>query len=318
VALNTPNYGANLLPQNQNPQTSTPLNDNYFRPYLGYGSIPQQIFEGNSSYHSLQVAVNRRFSHGLQFGVAYTHSKALGYADGDSTSTSGAPSGASNSVARYLDRKIWNYGLVSYDRPDVLTFHFLLDVPRLSRVLPSTIVKAVFDGWQVSNITSFIDGSPLNVSMATSPTVNFFAEGDGARPLLVGNPNLPNSQRSLTQWFNLAAFAEPVPITAAQCASGVCPAVTYGNVGNTPSNVIRGPGRNNWNTSVFKNFRVREGRLNFQVRAEAYNTFNHTQFNAIDTTIQYTAAGVNTRASAGNVTSARDPRIMQFALRVTF
>lgn len=317
VNLNNPNYGANLLPQNQNPQTGTPLNDNYFRPYLGYGAIPQQIFEGNSSYHSLQVSLNRRFSHGLQFGVAYTHSKALGYAEGDSTSTSGAPTGASNTVARYLDRRIWNYGLMSYDRPDVLTFHFLLDVPKLSRVLPNPVVKTVFDGWQVSSITSFIDGSPLNVTMTTNPTVNFFSEGDGARPLLVGNPNLPNSQRSVAQWFNLAAFAEPIPITAAQCASGVCPAVTYGNIGNTPSNVIRGPGRNNWNMSVFKNFRFRE-RLNFQIRAEAYNTFNHTQFNAIDTTIQYNAAGVNTRASSGNVTSARDPRIMQFALRLNF
>jgi hypothetical protein len=317
VNLNTPNYGANLLPQNQNPQTNTPLNDNYFRPYLGYGTIPQQIFEGNSSYHSLQVAVNRRFSKSLEFGVAYTHSKAMGYAEGDSTSTSGAPGGASNTVARYLDRKIWNYGLMSYDRPNVLTFHFLWSVPSLSRLVPNPVVKAVFDGWQVSDITSFISGSALNVSMTTNPTVNFFAEGDGARPLLVGNPNLPNDQRSVTQWFNLAAFAEPVPITAAQCASGVCPAVTYGNVGNTPQNIIRGPGRNNWNTSIFKNFKLKE-RLSVQFRAEAYNTFNHTQFNAVDTTIQFNAAGVNTRASAGNITSARDPRVMQFAVRLFF
>jgi hypothetical protein len=55
VDLNTVPYGAEFLPQNQNPQTNTPLADNYFRPYMGYGSIPQQIFEGNSSYHSLQV-----------------------------------------------------------------------------------------------------------------------------------------------------------------------------------------------------------------------------------------------------------------------
>src|SRR5262249_36196956 len=68
VSLNTPNYGANLLPQNQNPQTGTPLNDNYFRPYMGYGAFTQQIFEGNSSYHSLQVSANRRFARGLQFG----------------------------------------------------------------------------------------------------------------------------------------------------------------------------------------------------------------------------------------------------------
>ena len=317
--LNNPPYGAILLPQNQNPQTGTPLNDNYFRPFQGYGTIPQQIFEGNSSYHSLQVTVNKRFSHGLQFGVSYTHSKAMGYAEGDSTSTSGTPSGTSNTVARYNDRRIWNYGLMSYDRPDLLTFNFLWNVPSLSRVVPNAFVKAVFDGWQISDITTFAPGSPLNVTMTTNPTVNFFGsgEGDGSRPLLIGDPTLPGSQRNINTWFNAAAFAEPIPLTAAQCASGTCPPVTYGNIGNTPTNVIRGPGRQTWNTSIFKNFRIKE-RLNIQFRAEAYNIFNHTNFNAVDTTIQYNAAGVNTRTSTANITSARDPRIMQLALRINF
>jgi hypothetical protein len=313
--LNTSNYGANLLPQNQNPQTNTPLSDNYFRPYQGYGTIPQQIFEGNSSYHSLQVTLNHRFSKGVQFGVSYTHSKAMDYAEGDSTSTSGAS--GTNVVARYLDRKIWNYGLASYDRPNVLTMNFLLDVPKLGKVVPNPLVKAIFDGWQLSNIVSFIPGSPLAVSMTTSPTVNFFAEGDGARPLVVGNPMLPKNQQTVSQYFNIAAFAEPIPLTAASCASGTCPAVSWVNVGNAASTSIRGPGRNNWNTSIFKNFRIKE-RINAQLRGEAYNTFNHTQFNAIDTTIQYNAAGVNTRSSSGNITSARDPRIMQLALRLNF
>jgi hypothetical protein len=316
--LNNPYYGAILLPQNQNPQSNTPLNDNYFRPFQGYGSIPQQIFEGNSSYHSLQVTVNKRFAHGLQFGLSYTHSKAMGYAEGDSTSTSGVPSGT-NTVARYLDRKIWNYGLMSYDRPNLLTFNFLWSVPQLGKVVNNRLVKAVFDGWQLSDITSFAPGSPLTVSMTTNPTVNFFGsgEGDGSRPLLVGNPNLPSGQRTVDQWFNIGAFMEPIPLTAAQCASGTCPAVTFMNIGNTPNGVIRGPGRQTWNTSIFKNFKFRE-RLTVQFRAEAYNTFNHTNFNAVDTTIQYNASGVNTRTSAANVTSARDPRIMQLALRVTF
>jgi hypothetical protein len=319
VNLNNPYYGAILLPQNLNPQTNTPLNDNYFRPYQGYGGFSQQIFEGNSSYHSLQVTLNKRFAHGVQFGVSYTHSKALGYAEGDSTSTSGTPSGASNTVASYLDRKIWNYGLLSYDRPNLLTFNFLLDVPKLSRLMPNPVVKAIFDGWQISDITTFAPGSPLNINMTTNPTVNFFGsgEGDGSRPMLVGNPNLPSSQRSVDNWFNIAAFAEPIPLTAAQCASGTCPAISYMNIGNTPQGIIRGPGRQTWNTAVFKTFRFKE-RLRVQFRAEAYNTFNHTNFNAVDTTIQYNASGVNTRSSTANITSAREPRIMQFALRINF
>ena len=316
VNLNNPNYGANLLPQNQNPQTNTPLNDNYFRPYLGYGTIPQQIFEGNSSYHSLQVMVARRFSHGLQFNVSYTRSKAMDYAEGDSTSTSGLPTNASNTVARYVNRVVWNYGLAGYDRPNILSFNFLWAIPSFHP--QNGFVKAVFDGWQISDITQFIPtGAPLNVAMSTSPTVNFFSEGDGARPLLVGNPNLPSGQRSVNQWFNTAAFAEPIAITPAQCASGTCPAINWVNIGDTPSGVVRGPGRNTWNTAIFKNFRIRE-RLNAQFRAEAYNAFNHTQFNAVDTSVKYNASGVNTNTSWGQVTSARDPRIMQFALRLMF
>jgi hypothetical protein len=316
VNLNTPNYGANLLPQNQNPQTNTPLNDNYFRPYLGYGSIPQQIFEGNSSYHSLQMTVARRFSHGLQFNVSYTHSKAMDYAEGDSTSTSGLASGASNTVARYVGRTFWNYGVAGYDRPNILSFTLLWAIPSFHP--QNRVVKTVFDGWQISDITQYIPtGGPLNITMSTSPTVNFFSEGDGARPLLVGDPNLSGSERTANRWFNAGAFAEPIPLTAAQCASGTCPAISWTNIGNTPQGVLRGPGRNNWNTAIFKNFKISE-RFNAQFRAEAYNTFNHTQYNAIDTTIQYNAAGVNTRSSTGNVTSARDPRIMQFALRLMF
>jgi len=84
-----------------------------------------------------------------------------------------------------------------------------------------------------------------------------------------------------------------------------------------PENVIRGPHMNNWETSLFKNFTIKE-RMRFQLRAEAYNTFNHTQFSAVDTTITFNAQGVNSRASSGNITSARDPRYLQLALRLLF
>ena len=89
------------------------------------------------------------------------------------------------------------------------------------------------------------------------------------------------------------------------------------NLGNMPLYPFRGPGVNNWNTSLFKNFSIRE-RLRVQFRAEAYNTFNHTQFDGVDTTITFNAAGQNTRTTSGQLNSSRDPRIMQFALRLMF
>ncbi len=315
IQLNTVPYGAQFLPRNLNPQSNTPLADNYFRPYMGYGNIPQQIFEGNSSYHSLQIQVNRRFARGLQFGVVYTRSKAMSYAEGDSTGRSS--SGGTNQVALYLDRRFWNYGLASYDRPNILTFHFLWDVPKLSRWFPNPVVRALFDGWQVSDITSFISGTPQEISMTTSPTINFVGGGDGVRPIMSGNPILPKDKRTFDEYFNTAAFTMPTAVTPATCTNSGCPPITWANFGNMPRTPIRGPGIGNWNTSLFKNFTVKE-RFRFQLRAEAYNLFNHTQYNGLDTTIQFNAAGVQTRASSGQVTSTRDPRVLQLGLRVIF
>jgi hypothetical protein len=153
--------------------------------------------------------------------------------------------------------------------------------------------------------------------MGTSPSVNFTGGGETTRPLMVGNPILPKDQRTFNQYFNTSAFAEPIAVSPSACASGTCPQFTWVNFGDMPSNVIRGPGRNNWNTSLIKNFRYKE-RVQLQLRGEAYNTFNHTQYSGVDTTITYNAQGVNTRASSGSLTSARDPRIMQVAVRLTF
>ena len=302
-------YGAEFLPQNQNPQTNTPLNDNYFRPFMGYGSFTQQIFVGNSSYHSLQLQAHRRFTHGLQFGVVYTRSKAMDYAEGDSTTSA--------AVAAYLNRTTYNYGLAGYDRPNILTFHFLWDLPKASHYVNNKLVAAMFDHWQISDITTFESGAPLGVTMTESPTVNFTGGGDPVRALMVGNPVLSGSAQNFNSWFNVAAYGEPTAINPKSCTASGCPPITVQNIGDAPTYQFRGPGVNNWNTSLFKNFTIKE-RFAFQFRAEAYNTFNHTQYSTVNTSIVFNAAGVNTNAAAGQITAARDPRIMQFALRMIF
>jgi len=313
VQLNEVPFGAEFLPQHQNPQTNTPLNDNYFRPFPGYGNIPQQTFDANSSYHSLQATANRRFSKGLEFGVAYTHSKAMDYAEGDST-TGGC---GSNTVPTYLSRVFRNYSVSCYDRPDIMTFHFLWDLPKASKLWSNAFTRIVGDGWQIGDITSLIAGKPLGITLNTSPAVNFTGGGDPAVPLLVANPVIPSDQRTFSQFFNVAAFAEPVRILPSSCTTSGCPQATFLNYGNMPRYPIRGPGTANWNLSVFKNFTVRE-RMFIQFRAEAYNAFNHTQFDGVDTTVSFNASGVQTRASAGQLNSSRDPRIMQLALRLSF
>jgi hypothetical protein len=311
--VNSVPYGAYFLPQNQNPQSATPspLAVNYFRPYQGWGNIPMQIFTGNSSYHSLQLQAQRRVTKGLQFGAVYTFSKAMDYCEGDSTTCSG--------VAIFQNRKIWNYGLAGYDRPNILTFHFLYKVPSLSRVFPNRFVKAVFDNWTFSDITSFISGQMTAVSMGETSTINFGGGGDAARPLMVGNPVLSGKNRTFTTWFNAAAFAEPTELSGGLCPAAGCPAVTIANTGDAPATQFRGPGVNNWNTAVYKNFSLyKEGRVSGQFRAEAYNTFNHSQWSTVDSTITFGPTGLNTRATTGNITAARDPRYLQLAMKICF
>jgi hypothetical protein len=156
--------------------------------------------------------------------------------------------------------------------------------------------------------------------MGESPTVNFTGGGDGARPLMVGDPNNVAGGRNVNTWFNAAAFAEPTPLgTGGLCPSTGCPPISIANIGDAPQYQFRGPGVNNFNTFLYKRFNIaREGRVMGTFRFEAYNTFNHTQFSTVDSTITYNSAGVNTRATTGNITAARDPRYLQVALRVTF
>src|SRR5204862_4194409 len=130
-------------------------------------------------------------------------------------------------------------------------------------------------------ITRFQSGSPLSIGTlgtgALDTSLDITGGGDGWRPVLVGNPILPKGQRTVEQYFNTAAFAPPgvggpVPTDFA----GVQRILA---LGNTPSSFGRGPGLNNFSISLFKEFSVRE-KMKFQFRAEAYNAFNHTQFNA--------------------------------------
>jgi hypothetical protein len=303
-------YGTRFLASSLDPTNGNrPYTDDYLRPYQGYGSIKWLQFDGNSSYHSLQIQVNRRFSRGLQFGASWTWSKAMAYSDGDQ-----------GTVSTFVSRREYDYGLATYDRTHVLAINYLWNLPRLSKVINHAAVKGVFDGWQMSGITRFTSGSPL--SLGTLGTGNLDGSlditggGDGWRAVMSGDPNLPKGQRTVEQYFNTAAFSAPgVGSPAPKNLADVNRILA---LGNTPSSFGRGPGLNNWNLSLFKNIHIRE-KLNLQFRAEAYNAFNHTQFSTINTTPKWNyTTGAETAAQFGQVTAARDPRIMQFGLRLNF
>jgi hypothetical protein len=121
-------------------------------------------------------------------------------------------------------------------------------------------------------------------------------------PLLVGDPMLSGSQQGLLQWFNTAAFARPAK----------------GDAGNSPKDVVRNPGVNNWDITLFKNIPLGSGQRRLQLRWEVYNLFNKTQFATLDTTARFDAAGNQVNARFGQVITTRTPRVMQGAIRIVF
>lgn len=303
--------------------------DNYVRPIQGYQAVNLRDYGATSNYSSLQASVNRRFSKGLQFGAAYTWSKALTYMDT-----------VDGSAANFENRRFWDYGLASFDRTNNFVFHWEYNIPNASRLWNNFLMKAVGNNWEWSGIAQFTSGAPLSVDMSGTP--NFTYGGDGARPFVVGRLDAPkNSLHSTGQWLNPSAFAAPCAygMTNALIASSGCfpvpytttvvNGVSYQYYMPTPATpnierqtVSRGPGTDNWDMAVQKNIPVKE-RMKFSIRAEAYNIFNHPSFNGVTSTLDYdyTSSGVGalkTTSSFGQVSGERGARVLQLSGRFSF
>ncbi|HKQ80504.1 MAG TPA: carboxypeptidase regulatory-like domain-containing protein [Blastocatellia bacterium] len=284
-------------PQNANPTVAnTPLPDDFLRPFPGYGSITYYENAGLSNYNALQVAVNRRFIRGLQFGVAYTYSKTMDYVDND---RDGAPT--------FRPLRIWNYGRAGFDQTHVMVINYTWDLPRATRLWDNKVVKAVFDDWQLSGLTAFASGTPAGVGYTLVDGADITGGGDGGRIIITGNPNLSEDKQTVAstgfvQWINPAAFARPA----------------RGDFGNAPKDVFRNPGTHNWDFSLFKNIPLKSESRRLQLRWEIYNAFNHTQWSSIDATARFDASGNQVNPRFGQVTGARTGRVMQGSLRLTF
>jgi hypothetical protein len=312
--LNLVPYGAHFLAANQDPTRSgVALPDNFYRPYPGYANLWFFENSGKSDYNALQVQVNRRFSGGLQFGGAYTLSRTRDYTSNNETGT-----GANMQIATYQDPDRWNYGLASYDQTHVAVFNYTWDLPKASARWNNAIARGLLDNWQLSGLTVFASGTPVYVTFTTVDSADITGGGDVTRfnggpgavnpaagsgvPNLVGDPKLPRSQRSLTQWFNTAAFARPA----------------RGDAGNSPQDVLRGPGITNSDVTLFKNIPFGGSARKIQLRWEIYNLFNQVSFATVDSTARFDAAGAQVNTRFGQVITTRTPRVMQIALRFMF
>ncbi len=254
---------------------AAPGNANLRRPYLGYGAISYNENSAHSKYNGLEASLVRRFSRGLSFEVSYTWSKAMGHPEGNPL----------DSRNKNLD-----YGLLDLDRTHMFSVNYVWELPLFRR--RQDVLGRVLGGWQLSGITGFGSGLPVNITQA-GDVANFGGGTGGQRPDLVGNPHEGRGQ-SLDRYFNTAAFRQVTrPL----------------GIGTAPVNSVRGPGGNSFDIAIHKNVAFRDG-MRLQFGLETFNTFNHPQFDAV--------GGQVGAATFGIVTSARDPRVMQLRAKLSF
>ena len=253
---------------------------------------------GNSSYNSLQVDVNHRFSHDLSLRGVYTYSKALD--DGDSlnaTTAGNAPALASNP---YNLRADW--GPATYNATNIGVINAIYELPfgrgkSFAKDL-SGFANGFVGGWSATSIVTLQSGFPITPQLSYNPSNN----GDTRNPVRpFANPNFkgPVVTGNPAQWFNPAAFLQP------PANSGF-----YGNLGR---DTLNGPGLATWDFSALKNTAVSE-RLTIQFRTELFNLLNRANFNTPNL-IVFTPTGLSGTAGAITSTSTTS-RQVQFALKL--
>jgi Carboxypeptidase regulatory-like domain/TonB-dependent Receptor Plug Domain len=299
---------------------TTNLPTDMYRPYAGYSNGTSFTWGTSANYNALQVALNRRVGR-LQLGGAYTWSKALGV----STAPPGQPGNPINIRAS-------NYGPLPQNRTQSLAINYIYDLPSLARkgsFLDNGAGRLVFDGWQLSGLTSMSTGAPINVTYSVSgvsgPILNATTTGSpdlAPRVIFTCNPNLSRGDRDINAFINTSCFA-PAPKGSLAMDSGF--------------DRITGPGINQWDMSLFKSVSIRE-RARIQLRLEAYNAFNHTEWGpsggpnvGVNNTIVFSQAGkvINLPTQLGgtggrlgfgalNGIRPNSQRILQIAAKVYF
>jgi len=274
----------NLFPDDGlNPATGL-----HVRPIPQMSGFPSVTWDGWEKYNALALTFTQRVWRGLTLNSTYTWSKAL-----DDASNPGADNAEPNfpqDPANLAAEK----GLSDFDHRNRFVTNFLYQIPFLRNSEGWT--HTAFGGWQVGGIWTLQSGAPFTVNLSTDVANNGEPlSAPSQRPNLTCNPN--SGPKTTAEWFNTACFATPA-------------AFTYGNAGR---DIVIGPGLDDFDVTFQNEFPVREN-LKLQFRLDIFDFFNHPNFNAP------VGAGRTFSASSsfGSITSANDPRDMQFSLRLVF
>ncbi len=267
-----------------------------------------------SNYNSLQVRLEKRYSHGLQFEVAYTFAHSL---DNASSASLGSVNNGDFLDQRYPNQ---NYGNSDFDVRQRFVFSYVYDLPfgrgKMFAKDASGVVNQILGNWQMSGVFSAATGNyytATDIVPVSNGSCGGFVGYQCARPTIIGNPNAtPCVPGTL---FNTCAFG---------------PNNVQGTFGDAPRNDIVGPGYTEWDTSLVKQFPISDTKR-FEFRAEFFNILNHVNylfspFGGISIEpipLEFDPGNINTvtnpHASAfGYPVAARAPRQIQFALKFYF
>ncbi len=297
-----------------------PLNN--VRPYLGYSDFKTRLPVFTANYNSLQVSLNHRTTRDLTLGLSYTWSKNLtdSWNDRGTAATGSALSGPPGTASTYAYDPKLDYGASGLNQPQSFISNFVYKEPFFRE--QHGLVGHTLGGWELSGIVTLNSGlstnayqkvdpfactppnppsapaSPTNPLCAADSPVGTYAGGLGMvnpnadispRPDQVSTIHLTKTQ---SQWFTTSSFA-----------------TAQGHFGSSAVGNILSPGMEKIDLGLLKNFRFTEN-INLQMRAEAFNLFNHTNFWLIDTGLG--------DGTFGQATSAHAPRLMQFSAKLYF
>jgi len=302
--INTPDNLRALTASTGLPSTTYPAGSNELRTYAGYGEIKQEENTTNNTYNGLQGSLRLQNKWGLSGELDYTYSHAIDITDTDLAT-------------------VWNpwylkyqKGSTGYDRRQIFQGNYIYSLPIFNK--SGGLAHSLLGGWQLAG--TFVDetGTPTDNPVASNqPAFSGVNDTIG----LGGNyTNLPNQinaihyHHKVGDWFDTYAnggvgtlaqdpFAPPTPGYEGGPNLGF---------GDARKDTIVGPGRVDFTTSLYKNFAVTE-RAHFEFRAESYNTFNHTEFNQVNTNWTSSTGG-----QYGTATGDWGPRVLQLGSKFVF
>jgi hypothetical protein len=278
-------------------QKNPGVNANALRPYKGFGPIRETFNDANSMYNAVQLEATRRFSKGLSYGFAYTLSKCM---DDGSNQRDVIPDAYDASF-------LW--GPCDYDTRHVAVINWIYELP-FFRSASNKFVRSAVGGWQVTGVTQFQTGTPVNIQ-----TSDDFA-GIG-----------PGSGNQIAYFWKYANFAQGADYPRQFAYSGNNDPAQWLTVRDSSGNLLftppaggtmikdrlrryfYNPGFQNWNVGLFKNFAITE-KQRVLLRAEAYNWINHPNWDGMNTDPR--------SAAFGKVTTKSSNRTMQLSLRYSF